>query len=382
MLDAKGVSQFHLIQPRIANTDPNTIAHLVRSTPVIYFAFDLLYLDGYDLRNVALAKRRELLAAGADAGRRDPHLRRLPRRGRGDCSKPRARTAWKASSPSTRNSCYESRRSREWLKIKIVSEQEFVIGGFTEPQGDRELFRRAGAGRSQGRQAALGGQCRHRLRPEDSWPRIYARLEPLVTKTCPFAERPKPDKGMTWVKPELVCQVKLRQLDAGRPPARPRVPRPARRRGRRRSRPRSASRRAEPARHCRPGRRQGGDAHHRRPHPQVHQPAKLYYPDDGVAKRDVINYYDAVADLILPHLKDRPLSLKRYPNGIKEEFFFQKDTPDTYPDWLRTELIDRRHQLRVRRRPRQPALPGQPGLHRSEPVDEPRRARSTIPTSS
>src|SRR5690348_5035426 len=58
VLDAKGVSQFHLIQPRIANTDPNTIAHLVRSTPVIYFAFDLLYLNGYDLRGVDLVTRR------------------------------------------------------------------------------------------------------------------------------------------------------------------------------------------------------------------------------------------------------------------------------------------------------------------------------------
>ena len=61
VLDEKGVSRFHLIQPRIANSDPNTIAHLVRSTPVVYFAFDLLYLDGYDLRNVSLSKRRELL---------------------------------------------------------------------------------------------------------------------------------------------------------------------------------------------------------------------------------------------------------------------------------------------------------------------------------
>jgi bifunctional non-homologous end joining protein LigD len=70
---------------------------------------------------------------------------------------------------------------------------------------------------------------------------------------------------------------------------------------------------------------------------------KLYYPDDGVTKRDVLNYYNDVADLILPYLKDRPLSLKRYPNGIKQEFFFQKDTPETYPDWLRTEFIDSDH---------------------------------------
>src|SRR5206468_5477208 len=70
---------------------------------------------------------------------------------------------------------------------------------------------------------------------------------------------------------------------------------------------------------------------------------KLYYPDDGVTKRDVLNYYDAVADLILPHLEDRPLSLKRYPNGIKEEYFFQKHTPEAYPTWLRTELISSDH---------------------------------------
>ena len=106
------------------------------------------------------------------------------------------------------DSSYESRRSREWLKIKIVSEQEFVIGGFTEPQGDRRLFRRAGAGRLQGRRTALGGQRRHRLRPEAAGRHLHARLEPLITKKCPFAERPKPDRGMTWVKPELVCQVR------------------------------------------------------------------------------------------------------------------------------------------------------------------------------
>src|SRR6187455_1371460 len=63
VLDEKGVSRFHLIQPRISNSDPNSIAHMVRSIPVVYFVFDLLYLDGYDLRQVDLAKRRELLEA-------------------------------------------------------------------------------------------------------------------------------------------------------------------------------------------------------------------------------------------------------------------------------------------------------------------------------
>ena len=97
---------------------------------------------------------------------------------------------------------------------------------------------------------------------------------------------------------------------------------------------------------------------------------KVFYPDEGYTKRDVLNYYDGVADLILPHLKDRPLSLKRYPNGIKQDYFFQKDAADTFAPWLRTELI-RRYPLRVRGGSRQPALPGEPGLHRPQSLDEP-----------
>jgi bifunctional non-homologous end joining protein LigD len=69
----------------------------------------------------------------------------------------------------------------------------------------------------------------------------------------------------------------------------------------------------------------------------------VFYPDDGYTKRDVLNYYAAIADLILPHLQDRPLSLKRYPNGITKEYFFQKNSPENFAPWLRTELIDSDH---------------------------------------
>ena len=102
---------------------------------------------------------------------------------------------------------YESKRSRDWLKIKIVGEQEFVIGGFTAPQGDRDYF---GA-------LVLGVYDEGKLRwvgnvgtgfDQKLLASLHARLDPLVTERCPFAERPKPDKGITWVRPELVCQVK------------------------------------------------------------------------------------------------------------------------------------------------------------------------------
>ena len=71
---------------------------------------------------------------------------------------------------------------------------------------------------------------------------------------------------------------------------------------------------------------------------------KIWYPKEKYTKRDVLNYYDAVAEYILPHLRDRPLSLKRYPNGIHEDFFFQKNIPETYPDWLRIEPIPSEHR--------------------------------------
>ena len=67
---------------------------------------------------------------------------------------------------------------------------------------------------------------------------------------------------------------------------------------------------------------------------------KVFYPAEGYTKRDLLNYYDAVAPLILPHLKDRPLSLKRYPNGIAEDFFFQKEVSSSFPKWLHTAIAD------------------------------------------
>jgi len=335
VLDAKGVSQFHLIQPRIANTDPNTIAHLVRSTPVIYFAFDLLYLDGYDLRGAALEKRRELLQQVLTPGPAVRISEAFP--GAGEQLLEAAReNGLEGIVAKHARSTYQSRRSREWLKIKIAGEQEFVIGGFTEPQGDRDYFGALVLGVHRDGELRWAGNVGTGF-DQKLLAGLHARLQPLVTPTCPFPERPKPDRGITWLRPELVCQVKYANWT---PDGRLRAPvfvglrhdveapgvvREAVRDLSGDLLPGSPKEATLPI-----------DGHTLK----FTNLAKLYYPGDGVAKRDVLNYYAAVAALILPHLLDRPLSLKRYPNGIREQFFFQKDTPDTYPDWLRTELID------------------------------------------
>jgi bifunctional non-homologous end joining protein LigD len=162
---------------------------------------------------------------------------------------------------------------------------------------------------------------------------LNARLQPLIIKECPFAERPKPDRGITWVKPELVCQVKHANWT---PDERLRAPVFI---GLRQDVPAPAVVREVAGDLLAASLKEATlpiDGHTLK----FTNLGKLYYPGDGVTKRDVLNYYSAVSDLILPHLLDRPLSLKRYPNGIREQFFFQKDTPESYPGWLRTELID------------------------------------------
>jgi len=339
VLDAKGVSRFHLIQPRIANSDPNSVAHLARSTPVVYFVFDLLYLDGYDLRGVALAQRRELIEAVVTPGGVLRVSEAFP--GAGEEMLAAAReNGLEGIIAKHASSVYESRRSREWVKIKIVTEQEFVIGGFTAPQGDRSHF---GA-------LVLGVYDEGKLRwvgnvgtgfDQKMLAAIHARLEPLIAERCPFAERPTPDRGMTWVKPELVCQVKYTEWTQDqrlRAPVflglrndvdPPRVER-------------ETATPAEPAKPLLDDVKEatltiGGHIL------KFTNLKKVFYPAEGYTKRNVLNYYDAVSGLILPHLKDRPLSLKRYPDGIEQQFFFQKDAPETFAPWLRTESIDSEH---------------------------------------
>ena len=339
VLDEKGVSRFHLIQPRIANSDPNSIAHLARSTPVVYFAFDLLYLDGYDLRGVSLAKRRELLQAVVSPGGVLRISEVFPGAG-GELLEAARGIGLEGVVAKHASSTYESRRSREWVKIKIVGEQEFAIGGFTAPQGGRDYFGALVLGLYDAGELLWVGNVGTGF-DQKLLSSLHALLMPLITDQCPFPERPKPDKGITWVKPELVCQVKYANWT---PDHRLRAPVFLGLRNDVSARQVAREDPAAPREQLladvkEASLRMGAQTL------KFTNLKKVYYPDEGYTKRDVLNYYDGVADLILPHLKDRPLSLKRYPNGIKQDYFFQKDAADSFAPWLRTERIDDIHYV-------------------------------------
>jgi bifunctional non-homologous end joining protein LigD len=339
VLDEKGVSRFHLIQPRITNADPNSIAHLARSTPVVYFVFDVLYLDGYDLRGVSLAQRRELLQAVVAPGGVLRISEVFP--GAGEELLEAARgMGLEGVVAKHASSTYESRRSREWVKIKIVGEQEFVIGGFTAPQGGRDYFGALVLGLYDAGELSWVGNVGTGF-DQKLLASLHAGLQPLITEKCPFPERPKPDKGITWVKPELVCQVKYANWTTDH---RLRAPVFLGLRNdvtaRQVAREDAAAPRTELLSDLKEASLLIGSQTLK-----FTNLKKVYYPDEGYTKRDVLNYYDGVAGLILPHLKDRPLSLKRYPNGIKQDYFFQKDAPESFAPWLRTERIDDIHYV-------------------------------------
>jgi bifunctional non-homologous end joining protein LigD len=332
VLDEKGVARFHLIQQRIAQNDPNTVAHLARSVPAVYFVFDLLYLDGYDLRQVDLATRRDLLARVLTP---DSTLRiseAFPGAGEELLEAARA-NGLEGIVAKHASSCYEPRRSREWLKIKLVNEQEFVIGGFTEPQGARDHFGALMLGEWDAGKLRWVGNVGTGF-DQKLLTSLGARLKPLVIDKCPFAEQPDAPSRMIWVRPELVCQVKFTNWTQDH---RLRAPVFL---GLRNDKPAAEVKRE--------GELLPPDATESTLTVDGHtlkftNLKKVFYPKEGYTKRDVINYYDAVSGLILPHLKDRPLSLKRYPNGIEHQYFFQKDAPETFAPWLRTELIDSEH---------------------------------------
>ena len=351
VLDEKGRSSFSLIQPRISITDPNSITHLARSTPVTLFAFDLLYLDGYDLRGVTLEERKRLLAeilTPADHIRCSDHF---------EANGPAMLEAARAHGlegilAKRRASKYEGRRSRDWLKIKVNWRQEFVIGGFTH--GERDYFSSLVLGLYEAGKLVHVGQVGTGFN-EKSLREIYARLEPLIIKKSPFAGAVKALRDVTWVKPALVAEVKFLEFTPD---------------GLLRAPVFLALRPDKDPKECVRELPESGDAPEGEPsaEPLIRREplvkpesgsemnvtigghrlkftnlGKVFYPGEGIAKRDLINYYDAIADLILPHLRDRPLSLKRYPNGIDHDFFFQKEALDKVPEWVRLEPIFSEH---------------------------------------
>jgi bifunctional non-homologous end joining protein LigD len=332
-LDNRGLPSFELLQSRINVAEASAIATLSRNMPVVIFLFDLLYINGRDLRGEPLAERKRLLKNILQPDETIRYSEDFPGTGSELLEAAKAQ-GLEGIVAKRASSFYESRRTSDWLKFKLVSTGEFVLCGMIK--GEREPFGALALGiYDQGKLKWAGNVGTGFDRKKMDM--IHARLGPLATENCPLEpEKDLPKKGVIWTRPELVCEVRFSNwTDDGKLRApvwiglRPDID------------PQECTR-DEPAERktlLDPSKSEETLTidDHRLKFTNLN---KLYYPKDKIAKRDLLNYYDAVAPLLVPHLKDRPLSLKRYPNGIDADFFFQKEVAESFPKWLHTADAD------------------------------------------
>jgi bifunctional non-homologous end joining protein LigD len=207
-LDEQGRASFSLMQQRTGFREHGRRGARNPSIPILYYAFDLLYLDGYSLFKVDLEKRKELLAGigtASDVLRYSDHYV-----GQGTALfRAAAKKGLEGVVAKRRRSCYIQKRSREWLKMKSVQRQECVIGGYTDPKGSRENFGSLilGLYDDKGRLIHVGqaGSGFTQETHADMW----RRLEALKTDRSPFYGAVQTGRGMHWAKPELVAEIKF-----------------------------------------------------------------------------------------------------------------------------------------------------------------------------
>jgi bifunctional non-homologous end joining protein LigD len=375
VLDGEGRSDFQRLQLRFSVQRPS--AKLMEDVPVVYYLFDLLYLDGHDLRDVPLIERKNLLKQILHEDSRVRYSDHVLEKGKELFEVATARhlegiVAKKISSS------YPSGRTSSWLKIKLDQDIDAVVGGWTDPRGAREYFGALLLGLYDGENLEYIGSVGSGFSIEVQ-ERLWPQLQNLRVSECPFSKEPATREQAYWVRPELVARVRfgnwteerhLRQprflgFEEDRNPKESTFEDQMKTGIQKKGAPKEKDRGNETGQKS-VEKTRGRTAHtsdrvldtDRRIEAELAQGTsdnifvevdrrrlhltnlnKVYFPKDGYRKRDLLAHYFWAAPMILPFLKDRPLVLRRYPNGIEETAFFQKDAGKDTPDWVKTVSI-------------------------------------------
>ena len=206
-----GITSFAKLQPRMQVAHPSI--DLIRRVPVWFYLFDLLYLDRYDIRQVPLRYRKKVLRNAFDfqgSLRFTEHIKT-----EGEAYYRRAcQKGWEGVIAKNGNSVYVSRRTRDWLKFKCKKEQEFVIGGYTDPRGTRSGFGALLLGVYRHGKLVYAGKVGTGF-DHDTLRRLSLKLAQLKTLRAPFADDELPRRGVHWVIPKLVAQIGFTEWTAG-----------------------------------------------------------------------------------------------------------------------------------------------------------------------
>jgi bifunctional non-homologous end joining protein LigD len=328
-LDRAGVSSFQALQQA---------DQLEKGRALVYVAFDLLFLDGRDLRPLPLVERKARLARLLKARRG-----RLRYSAHFDVQGQRVyeracRLGLEGIVSKRKSAPYTSGRGAAWLKVKCVARQEMVIGGYTDPEGARTEFGSLllGVHDRDGRLVYAGrvgtGFDQATLRT------LGARLRKLEQRASPFASdgpRP-PGRGAHWVKPELVGEVAFTEWTRDGLLRHPAFE------GLREDKP-AAQVVREKSRAPRPGRLRpvsgGSDGPIEVADVRLTHPDRVLYREQAITKLGLARYYEAVADWLVPHVANRPLSLVRCPEGDRGACFYQKHAAPGVPKQVKRVRI-------------------------------------------
>ena len=370
-------ARFQELQSRMHVKDTHIIERHTSSTPAALILFDIL-MDGDEvLLHEPWSVRRERLVkrVGKHVTPQVRVTESVEGNGRKMLDQAR-KQGWEGVIAKRVDSRYEpGNRSRNWLKLKIEFRQEFVVGGYTEPRQSREHIGAILLGYFDKDRLIYAGHTGGGF-SRQGLVDMYRRLKPLERKTAPFSETPKTNEKAHWVDPEVVVEVKFSEWTADRRLRQPiflgvRDDKNAREVGlekksvqKKTSKTERVASREEkqPVRAAtRKSRKSAAkvdsgsileqlvEIEKRRGDAtlelgggkklKVSNLDKIFFPKAKYTKGDVMRYYVRIADLILPTMKDRPLVLKRFPNGIDAQSFYQQKASETTPPEVRVEEI-------------------------------------------
>ena len=322
-----------------------------RADDLVYWVFDLLHLDGVDLSAQPLEERKRLLAKLL--AKKTPATIRFSEHVEGhgaDFFEHGCEMHLEGIISKRRNAPYRPGRGTDWLKSKCIQKDEFVIGGFTDPERSREGLGALLVGYHEGKKLVYAGKVgtgfdRTTLRD------LTRKLTALERDSSPFADRKRAAKTH-WVEPSLIAQVAfgawtddgilrhasfqgLREDKSADEVTRDQAAKVGR--VARRKKPKlaaSASRTVAKPRAAAKSDDYDAEAHEFNG-VRLTSPDKILYPEQGITKLDLARYFEQVAEWMLPHVADRPLSLVRCPEGRGKECFFQKHPAIGTPKELR-----------------------------------------------
>jgi len=359
-LDAKGHSSFERLQERMHVRAPGE--QLIKQMPVVYYVFDLPYCDGYDLRQVPLLERKELLQRLLHASGRFRYADHQLEHGKELFELARENglegiVAKRISSP------YVSDRSPNWMKLKVTKTLDAVVGGWTAARTAAIPFGSLLLGLYEGKKLRFIGHVGSGF-GEKRLEQLASELKKLQVAACPFEKVPETNEKPTWVSPALVARVKFsgwtdehvlrHPVFAGlredaKPadcqwenevaaeaavPVTPAVVRAPEVVGR------VLKTEAQIEAELFKGRSETVTIELDGKRLRFSNLNKIYFPESSYTKRNLLAYYYRMADYILPFLRDRALVLRRYPDGIKGQAFFQKDLREGLPEWFVTVPVE------------------------------------------